>query len=47
MKQMTNISIRLRKSDIEKLKQIADQKERYTTELIRLIIENYLSQYAI
>ena len=44
---MTNISIRLRKSDIEKLKEIADKKERYTTELIRMIIENYLNQQAI
>lgn len=39
---MTNISIRLRNSDIEKLKAIAEKKERYTTELIRLIIENWL-----
>jgi len=47
MKQMTNISIRLRKSDIEKLKTIADEKQRYTTELIRLIVENWLKSQEI
>lgn len=45
MKEMTNITVRLRKSDIEKIKVIADKKERYPTELIRMIIERYLDEY--
>lgn len=42
--EMNNTCIRLSKETIEKFKQLAIKKKRKTTELMRIILENYIEQ---
>lgn len=44
MKQKVIVTFRLRESDLNKIKEIAEKNDRKHTELIRLIIENYIRQ---
>lgn len=44
MKQKVIVTFRLRESDLNKIKVIAEKNDRKHTELIRLIIENYIRQ---
>lgn len=42
MKPKVVVSLRVRESDYNKLKEIADKKDRRPTELMRLILENFV-----
>ena len=42
--EMNNTCIRLKKETIEKFKQLAVKKKRKTTELMRIILENYIEK---
>ena len=47
MKPKIIVSLRVRESDYNKLKDIAEKKDRRPTELIRLILENYVKNLDI
>ena len=44
MKQKRIVTFRLRESDFVKIKEIAEKNDRKHTELIRIIIENYINK---
>ena len=42
---MTNTCVRLSQETLDKLKEVAEQKRRKVSELMRLIMEDYLKSY--
>ena len=42
--EMNNTCIRLKKETIENFKQLAIKKKRKTTELMRIVLENYIEK---